>query len=455
MDLVLGIDLGTSFFKCGLFDRTGRLRGLGRVPVPSVSDGVRRELPIDAFWTALERALVSALEEAQARADDIRGVSCSSQANSFLLLDETGAPLTPLILWPDLRAEKVPVSVRNLWQREDFTRITGLGGTTPEMAIAKIVRIREQDPALWRKTAGILTISDYLARELTGRNHGDEGTAALLGLWNLRAHVWWREALDQVGLSPESLSTPLPPGAAAGGLTGPGAARLRLRPEGRMTAGSLDHHMAAIGCGAASADSCCVSLGTVLVCIRGLESFTPRSGCYMGPGLSPETYTQLALDTNGASAIESYRATFAPHLTYPELERLAAAVPDDCDGLTVRPGATARDGLDGFLHRTAGHGPGHYARAIMGSVADSLAHLMDRLYGADRPARIVAVGGGTRSPLWMEIFRRRLGIHLTPARHPEAACRGAALCAAATAGWFSGIPSAVEAWEHEEENPAP
>ena len=33
MELVCGIDLGTSYFKVGLFDRAGRLIGLGRVPV--------------------------------------------------------------------------------------------------------------------------------------------------------------------------------------------------------------------------------------------------------------------------------------------------------------------------------------------------------------------------------------------------------------------------------------
>lgn len=455
MDLVLGIDLGTSYFKCGLFDREGRLRGLGRVPVPSATDGVRRELSLQGFWGALEHALASALEEAHARPDDVRAVSCSSQANSFLLLDRTGSPLTPLILWPDLRADPAPAAVRALWSRTDFSRVTGLGATTAEMAIAKIVRIREQEPALWRKTARILTMSDYLAREMTGQNLGDEGTASLLGLWNLPAHAWWSEALDQVGIEPGQLSTPLPPGATAGDLAGPGASRLRLSPKARFAAGSLDHHMAAIGCGAASPDACCVSLGTVLVCIRGLEVFTPRDGCYMGPGLRTGTYTQLAVDGNGAIALEAYRAACVPELPSRELERLAASVPDDCEGLVALPYSASRNWQDAFVNRTSAHGPGHCARAIMVSVANSLVRLVDKLYGIDRPARTLAAGGGTRSSLWMEIFRRRLGASLTPARHPEAACRGAALCSAGAMGWFAGVPEAAEAWEGASKNGSP
>ena len=56
MSLFLGIDLGTTYFKAGLWDAAGRQCGLGRAPVPKISRGSRCELPIEAFWEAL-RAL--------------------------------------------------------------------------------------------------------------------------------------------------------------------------------------------------------------------------------------------------------------------------------------------------------------------------------------------------------------------------------------------------------------
>ena len=58
MELVLGIDLGTSFFKLGLFDRNGKLRGLGRVAVKTDNiDGARCELPAERFWLTLKKGL--------------------------------------------------------------------------------------------------------------------------------------------------------------------------------------------------------------------------------------------------------------------------------------------------------------------------------------------------------------------------------------------------------------
>ena len=108
MDLVLGIDLGTSYFKLGLFDRSGDLRGLGRVATPTKTpNGSICEVPVNDFWSSLRSGLATALQQASARAEDIRAMGYSSQANSFLLLDGHDRPLTPLILWTDVRTGTV------------------------------------------------------------------------------------------------------------------------------------------------------------------------------------------------------------------------------------------------------------------------------------------------------------------------------------------------------------
>ena len=128
MQLVLGIDLGTSYFKLGLFDREGELRGLGRVAVaPDVGDGSRCELPVERFWSHLAEALSQALAQAGAKAADVRALAYSSQANSFVLLDRRDEPLTPLILWTDARATPPDAAVEDLWGRSDFLPATGVG----------------------------------------------------------------------------------------------------------------------------------------------------------------------------------------------------------------------------------------------------------------------------------------------------------------------------------------
>ena len=95
MALLLGIDLGTSYFKVGLFTPDGALRGLGRVPVKKTEPAPGRcELAVEEFWRALRRGLSEALTESGEAAAEIVGVSYSSQASTFLLLDDHDAPLT-------------------------------------------------------------------------------------------------------------------------------------------------------------------------------------------------------------------------------------------------------------------------------------------------------------------------------------------------------------------------
>ncbi|MBQ3820042.1 MAG: hypothetical protein II809_01095, partial [Bacteroidales bacterium] len=105
MSRYLGIDLGTSYFKAGVYDGEGRLCGLGRESVPKVSEDDRCFLPVSGFWKAVAGAISQALSDAGIPASAIDAVSYSSQANSFVLLDRTGDPLTPLILWSDHRAK--------------------------------------------------------------------------------------------------------------------------------------------------------------------------------------------------------------------------------------------------------------------------------------------------------------------------------------------------------------
>ena len=76
MELTLGIDLGTSYFKLGLFDRHGKLCGLGRVEVlKSTGNGTLCELTLEDFWALLREGLDCACRQAGVNASLIQAVS--------------------------------------------------------------------------------------------------------------------------------------------------------------------------------------------------------------------------------------------------------------------------------------------------------------------------------------------------------------------------------------------
>jgi xylulokinase len=433
MSLLLGIDLGTSYFKVGLFDERGALRGMGRVPVPKVTPAPDRcELGVPEFWRALRLGLAQALNQAHAQPSQISGISYSSQATTFLLLDERDDPLTPFIVWTDRRGAPLDPALAAFGQSAEFAHATGFQGLAPESAGAKWRWFQREDPARWARARRIMTISDYFTFALTGERVGDASTAAFLAVYAIGQGEPWREAMAAFGVSASQFSTPLLPGAVAGRTTSRASALLGLPAGIPFAVGALDHHVAAIGSGLERFADMSISTGTVLAALTLVTAPLPSSGCYHGRHVDGERFWRLAFDPNGAGQLEAYQQRHAPELTVEDLLARAAAAP-------VGAGWRGGPGPD---HGTA-------TRAILERVAATHAQLVTAVtIDSGAPQRVVATGGGARSPLWLQIDADILGVPVVTPACAERACLGAAMFAAVAAGRHPTLPAAALAMVH-------
>ena len=430
MSLFLGIDLGTSYFKAGIYDGSGRLCGLGRESVPKVSEDDRCELSVSGFWKAVAGAISQALSDAGIPASAIDAVSYSSQANSFVLLDRTGNPLTPLILWSDHRAKNDCEKLRRLDAAPGFTNTTGLGiGLDQEFMLSKLAWFQKHETQIWDKTRYVMTISDYLVYGLTGSRVGDRSTAAMTAMLDVALGRWWPEALEAFGLKEDMLSTPMPSGTLAGNVTGRGASLAGLKEGTPLYLGCLDHYAVAIGAGILAGRRISESTGTVLACVAYREGYAPRKGVITGPGLDSRHYFQMAFDSNGATAVEWYQKNYAPGKTILQLEDEARNVPSGCDGLVAKPRSDTYPGLEGFINIKPEHTPAHFLRAIFESTATSLVKLVDALDPERQVTEIIPSGGGARNTLWLEIKADMLHRRYLPQASGELATKGAAMLA--------------------------
>ena len=448
MELFLGIDLGTSYFKAGLFDTNGILRGLGRKFVEKDNgNGAKCELPVDYFWSLLHQCLDEAYQQARSKPEDIRAVSYSSQATSFLLLDNNDESLTPLILWPDSRVEEMDLAVLDILQRSDFRKTTGLGiSLSSQFCIAKLRWFQKNLPSLWGRVKRIMTISDYLSFGLTGQRAGDLGTASLLGLLDIQKCQWWDDALQILELDKQQLSTPFRLGTVVGTITKEGARRVGLPLGIPFIAGGLDHHVAALGAGLRQYTDMSESTGTVLACVNCRDEYFPQKDICIAPGLSDNHYFQMAFDENGANPLEWYRKQNAPGLSIPDLLDMAADIKIGSEGLVASPCTGSYKNPDGFKNVTQLHQHGHFVRAILESTALSLAGIVEKLVGKNLPDRIVSTGGGAQSILWRQIKADLLGIEFAVTDCSEPACMGAALFAAIAVRRFNNIREAASVW---------
>ncbi|MDR1724724.1 MAG: FGGY-family carbohydrate kinase [Tannerella sp.] len=400
----LGIDLGTTNFKAGIFDQNRRLLGLGRLKTTKISDGTTCELPVSVFWETLHGCVSEAVMQAQIDVKDIVSVGYASQANSFILLDANNEAITPLILWPDNRAKglKIPLP-------EHFTERTGIGVMPDhQFAIAKLLWFQRLQPELWTQTAKVLSVSAYLTYSLTGLLTDDYGTASMTGMFDQSTTDWWDEMLAMLNIGRELLPSLARTGTPSGRLTASGAEKIGILPGTRFFTGGLDHHIAAVGAGIIGSGRLCESTGTVLACVDYTSDYQPQCDVCVAPGLSEGRFFRMTFDDNGASVLEKYQKDNAPDLTIPELLHEAEAF------------------AEGIANRH-----GEKVMKILVSTAQNLASLAKRLKNTSEGLDFVSTGGGSRSPLWIKIKSETLNSTFYTPEQPEVACLGATIIAGA------------------------
>src|SRR4029079_9790605 len=135
------------------------------------------------------------------------------------------------------------------------------------------------------------------------------------------------------------------------------------------------------------------------------------------------------------------------------LEAEAAQAPIGANGLALIPywsgcmtpywDSNARGVLAGL---TASHRRGDIYRSLLAGVALEQAMVTDRVAQATRPIdHYVAIGGGAASDLWCQIIADATGRKVLRSTTGAASSVGAAMVAAAGAGWYASVTEAARA----------
>ncbi|OQA00953.1 MAG: Xylulose kinase [Planctomycetes bacterium ADurb.Bin401] len=428
MNYILGIDLGTSYFKFGIYDEHLNCDGLGRVTVEkNTGKGNLSELPAERFISLIKEGIKCACEQAGISPDEISKISYASQANSFILLDKCGTPLTNLILWPDTRANEIYPEVKKLWNEKDFLTTTGIGiQPSSQLCINKLLWFKKNEPETWQKTSNVLTISDYLIFIFTGKKVGDMGTASLLGLLDCQAGKWWHKAFDILNIDAKLFGPRLPVAAKAGEVNKQAENMFGTKCGTSFYIGSLDHHMAALGAGAGRTADISESTGTVLACVDFTNAYKPREDVCISPWVE-NNFCQLTFDGNGALSLEWYHQHFAQDYPIAELIEMAQKT-GNAAGLRAKPMAYKYKSLnEAFVNLNENHTHGHFIYALMESAANTLKELINKLTLDKTINKIAATGGGAKSDLWLQVKAKITNCDFQKVQNTEPATLGAAM----------------------------
>ena len=150
MELILTLDVGTTSVKACLFDRQLRQTALTSREYALQTRGVCAEAEAQVYLDAAAQCILALPAEARAK---VCAVALTTQGETLLCVDRQGKALRPAIVWLDSRAEAQAARLAAALDRQRFYERTGLPELSGALPLAKLLWLREQEPASWAQAA--------------------------------------------------------------------------------------------------------------------------------------------------------------------------------------------------------------------------------------------------------------------------------------------------------------
>lgn len=171
MDLLIGIDAGTSVIKAVAFDLKGKQIAVTAKPnhyetLPN--GGVEQEL--ERTWTdtiEVIQQLIKKVEDHQ-----IIGIAVTGQGSGTWLIDKAGDPVGRGWLWLDARAAKLVESYQESTAARRRFELTGTGLAACDQA-PQLLWMKKYQPEILSKSSTAFHCKDWLYLNLTGKRTTD------------------------------------------------------------------------------------------------------------------------------------------------------------------------------------------------------------------------------------------------------------------------------------------
>jgi D-ribulokinase len=202
----IGVDVGTSSARAGVFDETGALLATARHPITVWHEaGNVVEQSSSEIWAACADSVRAAMAEAALPPSAIKGIGFDATC-SLVVLDAAANPLTVstsgderrnVIVWMDHRATAEARLVNDT--HDDVLRYVG-GSISPEMEIPKLLWLKRHLPSTYNSAGHFFDLADYLSFRATGSTARSICTLACK--WNFLAHErrWSDSYFECIGL---------------------------------------------------------------------------------------------------------------------------------------------------------------------------------------------------------------------------------------------------------------
>lgn len=424
----LGIDVGTTNMKCGVYDEGGNLLYLEGREYGTKRRELADYIDVENLVKTARELLLHAYKECP-----YDTIAVSSLGESFVLLDRDDEVLFLPMLYTDARGKVEADSAM-----KDLDELYAISGVAPQgmYSAYKLMWIKNNAPELYKRGKKAMLVTEYLGYVLTGVRAVDYASASRTGVFDVKDKVFSARACDILGLNVELFGNPVKSGSIIGQVTVEGLEKVTL------VAGGHDQICASIGAGAVEAGACSDGMGTV-ECITAIydKPFASREMAVSGypnvPFALDGLYASYLLNYTCGSSVEWWREVTG-HKEAKEFFALEAEFEREPTGILALPyfaGAatpyqniSARGALIGL---TLNDGAKRIYQAILEGLCYEMKLNLDKVseWGV-KPTKLIATGGCSKSTAWLQMKADVIGLPVYPLKSREAGICGAAILGA-------------------------
>ncbi len=460
-EYLLGIDIGTSACKIGIFTKDGKVEGAssGDYPVYYPKAGWAEQNP-DEWWEAVCDTIRKVLDSSGVKPTQIAGIGIDGQSWSAIAIDKEGKVLTNTPIWMDMRAQSICDRVNREIGAEKIFELCG-NMLQPSYTTAKILWYKENLPEVYERIDKILQSNSFIAYRLTGKITQDISQGYGLHCFNMRTGQWDEKMCGAMGIPASFLPEIVPSHHIIGTVTKEAAEQTGLAEGIPVAAGGLDAACGTLGAGVVRAGETQEQggqAGGMSICI-GEYAADPR--LILGFHVVPGQWILQGGTTGGGGVMRWLEREFGDYersvaaqkgrTSLHQYNEEAEQVLPGSDGLVFLPYMAGErspiwdpNAKGVFYGLDFGKTKGHVIRSCMEGVAYSLKHNLDVAESVGASVKeLLSVGGSANSALWMQIKSDITGKPLAVVFSDMSTTLGAALLAGVGIGMYKDFEEAV------------
>jgi len=367
--------------------------------------------PPARYVTAAMDALGRAAIAARKNGFIVEAIGISSQAQTYVALDRTGEPIGDFTVWLDNRAhaeaEQLNTKIANASAQCGFRAFTG------QQFLPKVIRALRSGELERSLVRRFVLLNEYLARHLTGTFYGDTTCQGMGGFFDVSRRNWSTEALNLAGVSAIQLVPAFPAAAYSAQITPEIQRELGLPAVPVFLCGN-DQCCAAAGVDLPERDGVLCNFGTAMVLYSRKNDLPEAITENQIAGIDPLTsrYFLLGLMGDCGNVIEWLAQRVYPELGIEYMMNRALKsrfypAPHQFEWFSAAFDKTVQS----FEQASIDFRPALLAQMFLEQYRANFAQLLLELRGTGfSPVPLIASGGLSRSPSWLDFLQQSTGI---------------------------------------------